>query len=100
MKLANLLLESFPESPRDGGSLGFIEGHLGVFEDSLRVRCSPSLNTQSCNRRHLCSTFRFENMHSPKKTVLFQKKNIMQLFIADAIVFSKKNKKKILTPKT
>lgn len=38
MELANLLLESFAESPRDGGSLGFIEGHLGVFEDSLRVR--------------------------------------------------------------
>ena len=32
----------------------------------------PSLNTQSCNRRPLLSTFRFENVHSPKKTI-FQK---------------------------
>ena len=32
----------------------------------------PSLNTQSCNRRPLCSTFRFENLSiSPKKTVFF-----------------------------
>ena len=31
---------------------------------------SPSLNTQSCNRRPLCSTFRFENLSiSPKKPV-------------------------------
>ena len=27
----------------------------------------PSLNTQSCNKRPLCSTFRFENVRSPKK---------------------------------
>ena len=33
---------------------------------------NPSLNTQSCNRRPLCSTFTFENVRSPKKTVLFQ----------------------------
>ena len=30
-------------------------------------RVSPSLNTQSCNRRPLCSTFKFENLRSPKK---------------------------------
>ena len=31
---------------------------------------SPSLNTQSCNRRPLCSTFRFENLSiSPTKNV-------------------------------
>ena len=36
------------------------------------VTYEPSLNTQSCNRRPLCSTFRFENMRiSPKKTVFF-----------------------------
>ena len=34
----------------------------------------PSLNTLSCNRRPLCSTFIFENVSSPKTTVSFQKK--------------------------
>ena len=33
---------------------------------------NPSLNTQSCIRRPLCSTFRFENLSfSPKKTCFF-----------------------------
>ena len=32
----------------------------------------PSLNTQSCNRRPLCNTFRFENLSiSPKKNCFF-----------------------------
>ena len=52
----------------------------------------PSLNTQSCNRRPLFSTFTFENVRGPKRTVLFQKKFrkfkekiqfIMQLFSAE-----------------
>ena len=33
---------------------------------------TPSLNTQSCIRRPLCSTFRFENLRSPKKNEFFQ----------------------------
>ena len=37
------------------------------------LNCKPSLNTQSCNRRPLCSTFTFENVRSPRNTVLFQK---------------------------
>ena len=38
----------------------------------------PSLNTQSCNRRPLCSTFIFENVRSPNliEPVLFQKKKL------------------------
>ena len=40
--------------------------------DMVKLEClqeprTPSLNTQSCNRRPLCSTFRFENLRSPKK---------------------------------
>ena len=31
-------------------------------------------NTQSCNRRPLCSTFTFENLRSPKKTSFIPKK--------------------------
>ena len=62
----------------------------------------PSLNTQSCNRRPLCSTFTFENVCSPKnqfyseRIFLKNQKNQeeyfnMQLFCADArIVFPKK----------
>ena len=42
----------------------FKEGNFGF---------KRSLNTQSRYRRLLCSTFTFENMRSPKKTVLFQK---------------------------
>ena len=38
---------------------------LKVFEFGT----GPSLNTQSCIRRPLCSTFKFENLRSPKKTV-------------------------------
>ena len=46
---------------------------------------SPSLNTQSCIRRPLCSTFRCENLSiSPKKTSFFQ-------------TFSIKNKKKYIS---
>ena len=36
---------------------------------------NPSLNTQSCNRRPLCSTFTFENLRSPKKTSFIPIKN-------------------------
>ena len=35
-------------------------------------RIDPSLNTQSCIKRPLCSTFRFENLSiSPKKMSFF-----------------------------
>ena len=54
---------------------------------------SPSLNTQSCKGRPLCSTFTFENVRSPKE-IIIMKKDVMQLFDADARVFSKKFKKK------
>ena len=38
----------------------------------LPVQSHPSLNTQSCIRRHLCRTFRFENLRiSPKKKEFF-----------------------------
>ena len=71
---------------------------------------SPSLNTQSCNRSPLCSTFTFENVRTLKKFYSKKKilkklkqnktKNIMQLFSAGAIVFSKKKSRFFLTPKT
>ena len=48
----------------------------------------PSLNSQFCNRKPLCSTFRFENLRSPKKTSLIPQKNFNKI------------KKKNLTPKT
>ena len=60
----------------------------------------PSLNTQSCNRRPLCSTLTDSDLRIcaalRKNPVLFQKKIqnilffkfIMQLFSADASVFS------------
>ena len=32
---------------------------------------SPSLNTQSCNRRPLCSTFTYENLRSRKKYIFY-----------------------------
>ena len=35
---------------------------------------TPSLNTQSCNRRPLRSTFKFENLRSPKKPQFYSKK--------------------------
>ena len=61
----------------------------------------PSLDTQSCIRRPLCSTLKLENLRSPKKMSFFMflqskkipipiKKGIMQLFSPDSIVFSKK----------
>ena len=40
----------------------------------LKIEQDPSLNTQSCNRRPLCSTFTFENVGSPKKTQFYSKK--------------------------
>ena len=49
---------------------------------------SPSLNTQSYKGRPLCSTFTFENVRSPKEIIMI-KKDVMQLFDADARVFSK-----------
>ena len=39
----------------------------------------PSLNTQSCNRRPLCSTFTFENVRSPKNQ-FYSKKNSKKKF--------------------
>ena len=43
-----------------------------LFWSKLNEANSPSLNTQSCNRRHLFSTFRFENLSiSPKKNCFF-----------------------------
>ena len=35
---------------------------------------SPNLNSQSCNRRPLCSTFTFKNVSSPKKTQFYSQK--------------------------
>ena len=35
--------------------------------DPRGLSCIPSLNTQSCIRRPLCSTLNFENLRSPKK---------------------------------
>ena len=44
--------------------------HLIYFEKFGIVK--PSLHTQSCNRRPLCSTFRFENLSiSPEKKSFF-----------------------------
>ena len=44
----------------------------------IKVSVTPSLNTQSCIRSPLCSTFRFENLSiSPKKTSFF---NFFKLF--------------------
>ena len=47
---------------------------------------NPSLNNQSCNRRPLCSTLRFENLSISPKKLFFQ---LFQLF-------SKKKKKEII----
>ena len=41
---------------------------------------TPSLNTQSCIRRPLCSTFKFENLRSPPKNDIFLGKKI-QFFL-------------------
>ena len=68
---------------------------------ATQTQHDPSLNTQSCNRRPLCSSFTFENVRSPKKTQFYSKKKqrknlfefIMQLFSADAI-FDPENMKK------
>ena len=49
----------------------FKEGNFGF---------KRSLNTQSCNRRLLCSTFTFENVSSTKKKVLFPKYSILIFF--------------------
>ena len=38
----------------------------------LELPVFPSLNAQSCNKGPICSTFRFENLHSPKKTFLLK----------------------------
>ena len=35
--------------------------------DPRGLSCIPSLNTQSCIRRPLCSKLKFENLRSPKK---------------------------------
>ena len=67
--------------------------------NNVGLQEAPSLNTQSCIRRPLCSTFRFENLRSPKKNEFFhvfgvnffliiKKVCIMQLFSEDAKVFS------------
>ena len=60
----------------------------------MRKSATPNLNTQSCNRRPLCSTFTFENVGRPIKTSFVQKKRIknkikfiIQPFSADTIVF-------------
>ena len=48
----------------------------------------PSLNTQSCIRRLLCSTLKFENLHSSKKTILSPQKiqkNSNFFFIKDIL---------------
>ena len=50
----------------------------------------PSLNTQSCNRRPLGSTFRFENLRSPKKKL--KRKN-------EKISVFKQKKMKIFWPR-
>ena len=73
----------------------FLKANLDYIQNTKdEVRFSigfvPSLNTQSCNRRPLCSTLKFENLRSPKKS-LKKIKFIMQFFCAEAIVFSKKN---------
>ena len=43
----------------------------------IKLACGPSLNTQSCNRRTLCSTFRFENLSISPKKMFFQ---LFQIF--------------------
>ena len=45
-----------------------------VLSDPLCYGVPPSLNTQSCNKRPLCSTFTSENVRSPKKSNFIQKK--------------------------
>ena len=56
------------------------------WETKIKMHFNPSLNTQSCNRRPLCSTFRFENLSiSPKKNCFF---NFFKFF--------QKEKKKII----
>ena len=40
-----------------------------ILQIDEKIRKCPSLNTQSCNKRPLCSTFTFENVRSPKKPV-------------------------------
>ena len=52
-----------------------------LFWSKLNEANSPSLNTQSCNRRHLFSTFRFENLSiSPKKNCFFNFFNFFNFF--------------------
>ena len=50
----------------------------------------PSLNTQSCNRRPLCSTFIFENVRSPKKPAFSKKKNVYLNLICKLLVWKLK----------
>ena len=56
----------------------FAFAQLGYLLFGTQVCTRPSLNTQSCIRTTLCSTFRFENLSiSPKKTIFF---NFFKLF--------------------
>ena len=60
----------------------------------------PSLNTQSCNSlvhsgMKICAALK-----NPKIQKNYLIKDFMQLFIADATMFSKKKSNKFLTPKT
>ena len=54
---------------------------LKSFEMVFRQALKPSLNTQSYNRRPLCSAFTFQNVPSPKKTQLYSKKKIICSFL-------------------
>jgi hypothetical protein len=46
----------------------------------IYLKLRPSLNTQSCIRRPLCSTFRFENPRSPEKNEFFHVFGVKKFF--------------------
>ena len=64
------------------GETGFYVGSTMTVADiamwrmlGMYILCFiPSINTQSYNRRPLCSTFTFENLRSPKKNGFIPKK--------------------------
>ena len=55
---------------------------------NVRLTLYHSLNTQSCNRRPLSSTFTFENVRSPKKNSIFIPKKISKIKKEKKIYFA------------
>ena len=83
-------------------SFSFSRSYFGYFKlsdqnfvrkaDGNRIlqefRVEPNLNTQSCNRRPLCSTFTFENVCNPKKSFIPKKKEKKEDLLCNFLVQS------------